>query len=235
MINAFLFGIYGKILDLQRKWSNDQEIEPGLIRIFWAGAGSGFVNSFISGPTELAKIQLQVQKNGGFRNRSGSVERIKGPVDCLKRIYRLDGLRGVLRGMSATMWRETPSYGVYFASFEAMQRKFIRPSSSEDGQLMRSMKLLVAGGLSGIFGWLSTYPMDVIKTKIQAQPIEHKKNAPLYTGIVDCTRRIVGAEGPAVLWRGLGATVIRAFPANAVIFLAYSTTIDLLEKQNTLP
>lgn len=233
VINAFLFGVYGKLLDLQQKWSSDQTTEPGLMRIFWAGAGSGFINSLISGPTELAKIQLQVQKKGHFRSKAVTAETIRGPVDCLKRIYRLDGLRGVFRGMSATILRETPSYGVYFASFEAMQRAFIRPSSEEDGHLMRSMKLLVAGGLSGIFGWLSTYPMDVIKTKIQAQAIDHKKD-PLYTGIVDCTRRIMQAEGASVLWRGLGATVIRAFPANAVIFLTYSTTIDLLEKHNTI-
>lgn len=94
------------------------------------------------------------------------------------------------------------------------------------------MKLLLAGGLSGVFGWLSTYPIDVIKTRIQAQSISHKDKEMQYAGIVDCAQRLVKAEGPGTLWKGLGATIIRAFPTNAVIFLAYSTTIDLLDKYN---
>jgi len=77
VINAFLFGVYGKLLDVQNKWAaSTSKLEPRLAHVFWAGAGSGFINSFISGPTELAKIQLQVQKNGHFKGKATANERL---------------------------------------------------------------------------------------------------------------------------------------------------------------
>ena len=239
VINALLFGVYGYLLEAQKKITGN--FESTASQIFLAGAGSGLLNSIISGPTELAKIQLQNQKEStghGRRNltREG---RLKGPVDCLKRIYRIDGLKGCFRGLLPTVIRETPSYGVYFASFDYFQgflERLVAPSTS-DQTIMKPLCLMMAGGLSGICGWVSTYPMDVIKTKIQAQSIDHRpgKGETPYKGIIDCIRRIVALEGYSVLWRGLGATVIRAFPTNAVIFLAYASTIEALEDLNAKP
>lgn len=87
---------------------------------------------------------------------------------------------------------------------------------------LNGLELMVAGGLSGVAGWLSTYPVDVIKTRIQAQSLSHQKR---YASMWDCGQRIVKEEGWRVLWRGTAATVLRAFPTNAVIFLGYSWTM----------
>ena len=84
---------------------------------------------------------------------------------------------------------------------------------------------MLAGGLSGVAGWVSTYPMDVLKTRIQAQAI----GAPLmYRGTWDALVKCVEAEGVSVLFRGLNATIVRAFPTNAVIFYVYALSLDSL-------
>lgn len=89
---------------------------------------------------------------------------------------------------------------------------------------LNSLELMLAGGLSGVAGWLSTYPVDVIKTRIQAHPLSSKSCIQL-TSTLQCGMNIVREEGSGVLWRGTWATVLRAFPTNAVIFLAYSWTM----------
>lgn len=213
LTNAFLFGVYGSIIEFQTDGSNKH---PSLQQIFWAGCGSGFANAFISCPTELAKIQLQNQIDSRAENS------LKGPWDCLKRMYRSSGLIGCYRGMVATLWRETPSYGVYFVAYEFLCQRF----SSQDRQISNSM-LMLAGGLSGIFGWLSSYPFDVIKTKIQAQNIDSSKTK-LYKGTISCFTESIKQEGWRVLFRGMNATIIRAFPTNAVIFLFYSSSLRAL-------
>lgn len=217
MTNAFLFGVYGSILEFQ---SNGSQTNPTLSQIFWAGCGSGLANAFISCPTELAKIQLQNQIN------STAADSLKGPWDCLKKIYKASGIRGCYRGMVSTLWRETPSYGVYFASYELLCRQFAGENSSE---ALNGMSLMLAGGLSGIFGWLSSYPFDVIKTKIQAQGITVSKDK-LIKGTIACFKEAVKQEGISVLFRGMNATIIRAFPTNAVIFLFYSTSLRHFRK-----
>lgn len=132
-VNAFLFGVYGYLLDVQQRVfqtaSSDANLsstagevggngsadgnggQPKLWHIFWAGAGSGLANSLISCPIELAKIQLQNQSAWTGRQ-------FRGPWECFQRIRREHGIRGCFRGMVATVWRETPSYGVYFVVFE---------------------------------------------------------------------------------------------------------------------
>ena len=176
-------------------------------QVFLAGAGSGAVNSLISCPTELAKIQLQNQRDAALR----------GPIDCLGRIYRTRGIAGWYRGMGATVLRETPSYGVYFATFEYLLQQ-------QQHAQVSSLGLMMAGGIGGVLGWISTYPIDVAKTRIQSTGNSSTPST------IACLTRAVREEGPAVLVRGLGATLIRAFPTNAAIFLAYKWTMDWLER-----
>ena len=46
--------------------------------------------------------------------------------------------------------------------------------------------LILAGGLGGIAYWGPTYPMDVIKSRIQVDNLQH----PQYRGMVDCFSKV---------------------------------------------
>lgn len=63
-------------------------------------------------------------------------------------------------------------------------------------------------------------------SRLQAQDPLH----PRYKGMVDCMRRSVTEEGYMVLWRGLAATVVRAFPVNGAIFAVYTFSMGYLDK-----
>lgn len=64
-------------------------------------------------------------------------------------------------------------------------------------------------------------PLDVIKTRIQAEPGKYK-------GVIDCLRTCYQKEGLTVLFRGMAPTLLRAFPCNAATFFAYTWTMRLL-------
>ena len=215
VVNALLFGVYGYFLELQ---SGNENSVPSLTHTFWAGCGSGFVNSFVSAPVELVKIQLQNQVK----------KEIKSPWDCILKIYGKSGVRGLFRGLPATILRETPSYGVYFCSFEFFCRII---SGGTDTSKISSLNLIFAGGFSGMLGWLSSYPFDVVKTRIQNQNLTNF-HLPQYKSTLHCTTDLIRANGVQILFRGLSATMIRAFPTNAVIFLTYKSCKEHLEKIN---
>ena len=46
--------------------------------------------------------------------------------------------------------------------------------------------LILAGGLGGVAYWGPTYPMDVIKSRIQVDNLQH----PQYRGMVDCFSKV---------------------------------------------
>jgi solute carrier family 25 carnitine/acylcarnitine transporter 20/29 len=157
-INSLLFGFFGAAL---RKVSNTPD-NPTLGEIFAAGSISGFINGFFSTPMELVKIRLQNQKMESV---------YRGPIDCVKRIVKDQGVKGLFRGLPTTLMRETPSYGgklmittAYFASYELFCR-----SVPEQSFVTPSVGMLLAGGLAGIIAWMATYPFDVVKTRLQSR------------------------------------------------------------------
>ena len=82
-----------------------------------------------------------------------------------------------------------------------------------------TFSILGAGGMAGIFSWIFTYPQDVIKSRLQA---DGWGQAQEYRGASHCLHTSVANEGLSCLVRGIGSTVIRAFPMNAVTFGVYS-------------
>jgi solute carrier family 25 (mitochondrial carnitine/acylcarnitine transporter), member 20/29 len=55
------------------------------------------------GPVELIRIRLQTQ--------SASQKIYSGPIDCIRKIYRVGGLRALYRGLGPTIGREGHGMG----------------------------------------------------------------------------------------------------------------------------
>lgn len=212
-INAIVFGVQANV---QRRLSNPDTLSSHCL----AGSIAGLSQSIICSPMELAKTRMQIQGLGESHKKFKCTKHIyTGPVDCLHKIYKMEGVKGVFRGFGLTVMRETPSFGAYFASYEWICRHFRPedPSIEEIGTLA----LLFAGGMAGICAWIVTYPVDVIKSRIQAD-MTHR-----YKGFLDCAMQSYSAEGIQVFTKGLGSTLLRAFPVNAATFTTVAYVLRL--------
>jgi hypothetical protein len=104
----------------------DDEIDESdldLWQITTAGGWSGFVNSFIVGPVELVKVQLQVQaadmKTGHSMRIAGLESRVfTGPVDFAVEAVKRHGWRAAFQGMVPTTVVETLACASQFYSYE---------------------------------------------------------------------------------------------------------------------
>lgn len=218
--NAMVFQIYAI---LSRAFEKDLPATdpPSYKGVALGGVGTGAIQSLMLSPVELVKIRLQLQRNISS-NKYSSIHR--GPLDVARSIFRNEGLRGMYRGLTITVLRDAPAHGFYFWTYEYM-REQLHPGCRKNGQeSFRTM--LIAGGLAGVASWISCYPLDVIKTRLQAQ------SSTKYSGIIDCFRQSVKEEGYRVLWRGLGTAVTRAFVVNGAIFTAYETALRCLYTNN---
>jgi solute carrier family 25 carnitine/acylcarnitine transporter 20/29 len=118
--------------------------------------------SFITGPMELVKIQLQNQTHLTAGKSSVSATRYTGPIDCLVKIFQKGGIRACYAGITPTILREV-SFGPYFVTFEVISRllRSLQPNptlkrSSDDDDLS-GWQVVLAGGSAGIMAWCSTY------------------------------------------------------------------------------
>ncbi|CEO97494.1 Mitochondrial carrier protein [Plasmodiophora brassicae] len=186
-----------------------------------AGAWAGFVNSFIASPVELIKNRLQIQYSAADRKYAG-------PWDCMKKIVAEEGVRGLFRGMNATIIREVPCYAAQFYTYETLKTVIRR--RDQVGPLDTSQQLF-AGGVAGVACWVASYPQDLVKTVLQVNP---RNRFPVHWffpdgGFISAWRHTVNSSGWIGLWKGFGPCAARAFPANAGGFLAYEFAIDSLK------
>jgi solute carrier family 25 carnitine/acylcarnitine transporter 20/29 len=83
---------------------------------------------------------------------------------------------------------------------------------------------MAAGVMAGFGLWGSMFPIDTIKSKIQADSL----SKPQFKGTIDCIQRSIAIEGYMGMWRGVTAALWRAIPVNAAIFLAVEGTRQLI-------
>ncbi|KAK2568682.1 Mitochondrial basic amino acids transporter [Acropora cervicornis] len=208
VINAIIFGIQGNLLRI---------LEPGLPSQCIAGGIAGAVQSVVCCPLELAKTRAQVQQLG-FRAH----KKYHGSFDCLQEIFRQNGVRGCYKGMTLTILRETPSFAIYFGTFELFCASMTPHGSSID--CISPLGLLFAGGMSGIASWFFTYPIDIIKSRFQADGDGKDRK---YHSIMDCIKKTYRIGGLRAFSQGLTATIARAFPTNAATFATVTITLRL--------
>ena len=198
-INAIVFGVQHNV---------QRTLEPGLSSECIAGGIAGAVQSIVNCPVELAKTRLQVQQS-----KLKAHEMYHGSLDCLQKIFQRSGLKGCYKGMTITLIRETPSFVIYFGTFDIMCTALTPKGSSVDS--VGPLGLLLAGGLSGTASWVFTYPIDVMKSRIQADGDGKDRK---YKDLVDCIKKTYRTGGLRAFSQGLTPTIIRSFPTNAATF-----------------
>ncbi|KAI9265529.1 mitochondrial carrier domain-containing protein [Helicostylum pulchrum] len=213
-VNALVFGSYTWLIQYQSNQFKTDVSVPPLTHVFIAGMGAGIITSFVTCPMELVKVQLQNQ------TQSSTVTALKGPIDCLRKMYAKGGIQYCFKGMIPTTLREL-SFGPYFLTYEAICRG-LTPSNASSKYELSGPKVILAGGSAGIIAWCSTYFADVVKTRIQSEPERYK-------GFVQCIKQSYREEGWRIFFRGLTPTILRAFPSNAATFAAYTWTMRLCQ------
>ena len=123
-------------------------------------------------------------------------------------------MRGLFLGFSPTFIREVSANAVYFYSYEYIMRLFADGESSAHAPIEAAF---LAGGIAGSNSWLFTYPVDYVKTVMQSQDLNKLK----YRGMIDCARQHYRSEGYQTFFKGLGITMLRSFPVNAVAFFSF--------------
>lgn len=183
-----------------------------------AGAFAGIANTPLSSPIEHIRIRLQTQPHGAGRLYSG-------PIDCIRKLSSYQGFfSGVYRGTSVTWLREAQAYGTWFLSFEYMMQNDARRNGIERKDIP-TWKIAVYGGLAGEMLWLSSYPFDVVKSKMQSDGFGEKQ---VYKSMRDAFGQTFRKEGLGGFWKGIGPTLLRAMPVSAGTFVTVEAVMKFL-------
>ena len=189
--------------------------------VFLAGSAAGLAQALFTAPFEHVKIQQQLHV--------GATPLSVGA--CARRLVEARGVaRGLCRGTGATLWRDAPTYGFYFITFErikaALESGRGRGGGARGGEAeVEVLPVMVAGAAAGVISWFFALPADVVKSVIQGAPIDAP---PERTRVPAVVARLYAQGGLPVFFRGLAPCLLRAAPVNAVTFLGYEWVRKLL-------
>ena len=139
---------------------------------------------------------------GGFSGLCGSA--ISIPAELVKVQAQtsdrssLDIIRttkNFYKGWEMTLPREVLGYAFYFLPFK----------------ILSSYNILFAGGVAGCIAWAVIFPLDTVKTRMQADTL-------IPQSVNNIIKDIYTTHGITGFFNGLFIAMIRAFIVNAVIF-----------------
>lgn len=199
-INAICFGVEKNVRKLYGR--NQNALDSNSLEYYQlfalSGGFAGFAQSIFLAPVELVKIRMQIPQSQYLNT-----------FECAKDVLNKGGFISLMRGLNFTIIRDVPSLMTYFVSFEYICNHFKRQQQEyynhkftiNDHDSLSLKHILVAGGFAGCLSWIFTYPIDVIKTRFQADQS--------YQSYKDCFVKTFKMGGYMVFWRGLAPTLLR--------------------------
>ncbi|XP_069125185.1 mitochondrial uncoupling protein 4-like [Argopecten irradians] len=177
------------------------------------GLTAGALSQFVVSPTDLVKVQLQME---GRRKLEGKPPRVKGGWDALKKITAESGFRGLYRGCVPNVQRAALVNMGDLCTYDTTKQAVLKWTSLKDNYVTHT----IASATSGLVAATLGTPADNVKTRIMNQPTENGKGL-LYKGSVDCLLTTVKQEGFWALYRGFVPIWLRMAPWSLTFWLTY--------------
>eukprot|EP00049_Salpingoeca_infusionum_P004162 m.75320 g.75320 ORF g.75320 m.75320 type:complete len:711 (-) comp12447_c2_seq1:118-2250(-) len=165
---------------------------------FAAGASAGVVAQFVVFPLEVIKTRLATAETGTYRNI----------FDCARKIYHHEGIFKFYRGLLPAMLGIIPYAGIDFGLFDTLKSKYISDNRKSP------LKIVAFGMVSSSCSQLASYPLALLRTRLQHDPANKNTLYQEFRVVVDCS----GYRG---LYRGLTANFLKVVPSVAITYLVY--------------
>ncbi|EEC67489.1 hypothetical protein OsI_34751 [Oryza sativa Indica Group] len=202
-----------------------------------AGTVGGAAQLVVGHPFDTIKVKLQSQPTPP----PGQPPKFAGAIDAVKQTLAAEGPRGLYKGMGAPL-ATVAAFNALLFTVRGQMEAVLR---SEPGAPLTVSQQVVAGAGAGVAVSFLACPTELIKCRLQAQsalasaapaaaaaaasPVgggaataTASVAAVKYGGPVDVAKQVLRSEGGVGgLFKGLGPTLAREVPGNALMFGVY--------------
>lgn len=177
-----------------------------------ASAGAGGLSALLTNPIWVIKTRM-------ISTSSATEGAYPSMMAGMKSIWKMEGIRGYFHGLIPAIFGV--SHGaLYFLAYENIKRW--QRARSENGQLSNT-DTIIGSALSKVFAGTSTYPSQVIRSRLQTYD-PSAKTITRGPGIILLIRDLWRNEGFLGFYKGLVPNLARVVPSTCVTFLVYENT-----------
>jgi len=196
------------------------------LKRFMAGAMAGCSSVALTYPIDMTRTVLAVRTN------SSNGGRRPGLIETLSSVSRERGITGLYRGVYPTLVGVVPYAGISFLVFGQLKKRADVSGFSTRQPFLTS---LFCGGTAGLVAQCFTYPLDLVRRRLQALHNPEKmtrqeraflRAAKTNQSLIQFSIRkavayILRTEGYSGLYRGISINFMKTAPAMAISFTAY--------------
>jgi len=187
----------------------DDPSEISGVSRFISGGIGGITSQLAIYPIETLKTQMM----------STAGDQTRALIPSIKRVWALGGIPAYYRGLVIGLIGVFPYSAIDMSTFEALKRAYVRSTGhSEPGVLA----LLAFGTVSGSVGATSVYPMNLVRTRLQASGSSGHPQR--YDGVADVIKKTYAREGWKGFYKGLAPTLAKVVPAVSISYVVYENT-----------
>ncbi|KAK7867010.1 hypothetical protein R5R35_006873 [Gryllus longicercus] len=183
--------------------------ELSIYERFVAGSLAGGVSQTAIYPLEVMKTRLALRKTGQY----------KGILDAATKIYRNEGYRSFYRGYVPNLLGIIPYAGIDLAVYETLKNSYLRRHN--DGDTPSVFLLLTCGTISSTCGQVCSYPLALVRTRLQAQVLTAGHRVPHTCTMTGIIKNIIQEEGFLGLYRGITPNFLKVAPAVSISYVVY--------------
>ncbi|XP_002715499.1 mitochondrial adenyl nucleotide antiporter SLC25A24 isoform X2 [Oryctolagus cuniculus] len=189
-----------------KKWLSFDDTRIGILQRFISGSLAGATAQTCIYPMEVLKTRLAVATTGEY----------SGITDCGKKLLKHGGVRTFFKGYLPNMLGIVPYAGLDLAVYELLKNYWL-DHYAENSVDPGIMILLGCSTLSHTCGQLASFPLNLIRTRMQAEALAEKETTPM----IQLIREIYKKEGKKGFFRGITPNIIKLLPAVIIGCVAY--------------
>ncbi|PCH34320.1 mitochondrial carrier [Wolfiporia cocos MD-104 SS10] len=193
-----------------------------------AGATSGAIGASLGNPLFLIKARMQAYSPA---LPVGTQHYYKNGFDALSTIYRVEGLRGLVRGVDAAVLRTSMGSSVQLPTYNWTKNQLVKRKILPADSVWT---FLLSSSVSGVCVLAMMQPADTALTRVYNQPTHRLPNGKyvgtLYKNPIDCLWKTLKAEGPLAWYKGSTAHFFRIVPHTIVTLTANDIIVGLYKQ-----
>ncbi|MEW5319695.1 MAG: hypothetical protein WDW38_010833 [Sanguina aurantia] len=200
--SATNFGLY-EVLNTQLHPVMENDVARRMTAGGLAGAGA----CAMAYPLDLLRSRMAAE--------TLSVSAYTGVRSSLQKIVQEDGLRGLYKGLGATLIQVVPNLALNFTFYDGLKHW-----ATEPGQAPSTAASLGCGCFAGFLTSTLTYPLDVVRRRMQV----HKRGT-LYGSYsyMQTLNHVMKYGGVRALYSGIIPEYCKVLPGMAIAFATYET------------
>lgn len=153
-------------------------------------------------------------------------------AETAKKMWKSNGAASFFRGLPLGLIGMFPFAAIDLTTFETLKSMLVARKARiyrchEDDVPLDSFATGVIGAFSGALSASIVYPMNVLRTRLQAQgTVLH---TPTYDGVMDVTRKTIKSEGIRGLFRGITPNLLKVAPSVSISYIVYENSKSFLD------